>query len=164
MSIVHRLCVDIAQEITTKQSFRYIVPIRTIFQMIHIKSLTSVFPQEIEADNTTTTTPAPEFKIQDFYRLVGINYRGLNRLFLSEFQLALKVRKNTRILSTKSYEIPSQNTPSWHKRSSCGIESQQRRSQMRSEKRFSKDHQGVKCEHKGVKCVPIFSPAQLPSL
>ncbi|KAI5726441.1 hypothetical protein M8J76_002720 [Diaphorina citri] len=64
--------------------------ISRIFLNSFTTTTTTPNPDEIEADNTTTTTPAPEFKIQDFYRLVGINYRGLNRLFLSEFQLALK--------------------------------------------------------------------------
>lgn len=46
----------------------------------------------------------------------------IEQTFLVRVPAGPESKKNTRILSTKSYEIPSQNTPSWHKRSSCGIE------------------------------------------
>uniref|UniRef100_A0A8D9A258 Uncharacterized protein n=1 Tax=Cacopsylla melanoneura TaxID=428564 RepID=A0A8D9A258_9HEMI len=64
--------------------------ISRIFLNTFTTTTTTPSPDDVDTDNSTTTTPASEFKITDFYRLAGINYRGLNRLFLTEFQLALK--------------------------------------------------------------------------
>lgn len=63
---------------------------RTFFNTF-TTTTTTPSPDEVESDgaNSTTTTAAP-FTLRDFYRLVGINYKGLNRLFLKEFQLALR--------------------------------------------------------------------------
>ncbi|KAL1455117.1 hypothetical protein WDU94_009235 [Cyamophila willieti] len=64
--------------------------ISRIFLNTFTTTTTTPSPDDVDIDNSTSTTPAPEFTIRDFYRLAGINYRGLNRLFLNEFQLALK--------------------------------------------------------------------------